>query len=52
MHPQGVGRWVPGDKAATLPLAALRSARSSPILLICLCRCADQRLGWRFVASL
>jgi len=24
VHPQGVGRWVPGGKAATLPLAALR----------------------------
>jgi len=30
IHPQGVGRRVPGGDAATLPLAALRGARSSP----------------------
>src|ERR1019366_9841364 len=33
-------------------IAALHGARSSPISLICLCRCADQRLGWRSFASL
>ncbi len=27
IHPQGVGRWVPGCYAATLPLAALRGTR-------------------------
>ena len=27
IHPQGVGRWVPGGNAATLPLAALRGTR-------------------------
>ena len=28
MHPQGVGRWVSGGNAATLPHAASRGARS------------------------
>jgi hypothetical protein len=28
MHPQGVGRWVPGCDAATLPLAVLRGVGS------------------------
>src|SRR5450759_991389 len=68
IHPQGVGRWVPGGNAATLQLAALhqryaihypasrmwncqRGTRSSPTHLVCLVRCADQRLGWRFFAS-
>jgi len=27
IHPQGVGRWVPGGFAATHSLAALRGAR-------------------------
>jgi hypothetical protein len=27
IHPQGVGRWVPGCYAATHPLAALRGTR-------------------------
>jgi hypothetical protein len=52
IHPQGVGRRVPGGSAATRTLAALRGAHSSPIYEICLGRCADQRLGWRSFASL
>ncbi|GEM_PF-6921820 len=36
MHPQGVGRWVPGDDAATLPLAALRGTRFLAYQQVCL----------------
>jgi hypothetical protein len=34
MHPQGVGRWVPGGHAATHPLAALRGTRNPHVPLV------------------
>jgi hypothetical protein len=48
IHPQGVGRWVPGCYAATHPLAALPGTRDT--LLVKPADCGSE--GWQVIPHL